>query len=908
MAATGNEIVKLSQLKWFKENVVAGMVSQTIAEEASEREKQDGLLEDQIVTKIGPSNIKAGTGISVSQSGNDVTVTSTVRDTNTTYTLSKTGSTIKLTGSDGSSTTVTDADTKYTLPTASGTTLGGVKVGSNITNLSGTISLTKANVTAALGYTPPTQDTNTWIALKGATSSTAGTAGYAPAPSAGASNRYLRSDGTWAVPPDTNTTYSNATSSTAGLMSSADKAKLDGISPNANNYSLPDATSSVKGGVRIGSGISVSGGTISTSLSNLGVTASAAELNYMDGVTSNVQSQLNGKAASTHKHAAADISSGTLSVDRLPTIPLSKGGTGATSAATARTALGVQNPPTAPVVLTNQNLNSYTTEAQCGYYYAGGGNTVSGKPSGVEYFGMWMMHTASGVFTQILYDNSGKIWTRSYSSSAWSTWTALVRTTDTIAKAASATNATNATKATQDSAGQQINTTYVKSVTASGRTVTVTKGDGKTSTFQTQDTTYGNMGGASTSAAGKAGLVPAPSQGSANRYLRSDGTWQVPPDTNTTYSDMKGATSSTAGTHGLVPAPATGANNRYLRSDGTWAVPPDTNTTYSAATTSTAGLMSASDKTKLDGISPNANNYSLPDATSSVKGGVRIGSGISVSGGTISTSLSNLGVTASAAELNYMDGVTSNVQSQLNGKAASTHKHAAADISSGTLSVDRLPTIPLSKGGTGATSAATARTALGVQNPPTAPVVLTNQNLNSYTTEAQCGYYYAGGGNTVSGKPSGVEYFGMWMMHTASGVFTQILYDNSGKIWTRSYSSSAWSTWTALVRTTDTIAKAASATKLQTARTISLTGNVTGSASFNGTANASITATIANNAVTTARIADKAVTPAKMASDPVYIVTSASSSTSISGKTVVKPCILVVVGTNPPQIIYDDGK
>lgn len=48
-------------------------------------------------------------------------------------------------------------------------------------------------------------DNNTWTALKGATTSAAGTAGYAPAPSAGAANRYLRSDGTWAVPPDNDT-------------------------------------------------------------------------------------------------------------------------------------------------------------------------------------------------------------------------------------------------------------------------------------------------------------------------------------------------------------------------------------------------------------------------------------------------------------------------------------------------------------------------------------------------------------------------------------------------------------------------------------------------------------------------------------------------------------------------------
>lgn len=128
------------------------------------------------------------------------------------------------------------------------------------------------------------------------------------------------------------------------------------------------------------------------------------------------------------------------------------------------------------------NLNSYNSLDKCGWYYAGGGNTVTDKPSGVDYFGMFVMRTASGVFTQILYDNSNKIWTRSYSSSSWSSWTALVRTTDTIA---------NATKATQDSAGQTINTTYVKSVTASGRTVTVTKGNGTTSQFTTQDTTYG---------------------------------------------------------------------------------------------------------------------------------------------------------------------------------------------------------------------------------------------------------------------------------------------------------------------------------------------------------------------------------------------------------------------------------
>lgn len=59
----------------------------------------------------------------------------------------------------------------------------------------------------------------------------------------------------------------------------------------------------------------------------------------------------------------------------------------------------------------------------------------------------------------------------------------------------------------------------------------------------------------------------------------------------------------------------------------------DTNTTYSLATTSANGLMSSSDKSKLNGIASGANyfTYSLPTATSSTKGGVKVGSTLSIS-------------------------------------------------------------------------------------------------------------------------------------------------------------------------------------------------------------------------------------------------------------------------------------
>ena len=139
-----------------------------------------------------------------------------------------------------------------------------------------------------------------------------------------------------------------------------------------------------------------------------------------------------------------------------------------------------------------------------------------------------------------------------------------------------ATSAGSAGSATKDSANQQINTTYIKGLSANGRTITITKGDGTTSTLTTQDTntTYGVFAKATADAAGGTGLVPAPAKGQQGLYLRGDGSWATP--TNTTYGVFKAATSSAAGGTGLVPQPAAGAQGKFLRGDGTWQTPTNT--------------------------------------------------------------------------------------------------------------------------------------------------------------------------------------------------------------------------------------------------------------------------------------------------------------------------------------------
>lgn len=103
-------------------------------------------------------------------------------------------------------------------------------------------AVAKADITA-LGI--PGSDTNTWNAMKGATSSANGTVGYVNAvpPKDGYNTKYLRADGTWSVPPDNNTTYGLSISGhTVSLVEGGTTASVTVPDNNDNNAVTQTAT------------------------------------------------------------------------------------------------------------------------------------------------------------------------------------------------------------------------------------------------------------------------------------------------------------------------------------------------------------------------------------------------------------------------------------------------------------------------------------------------------------------------------------------------------------------------------------------------------------------------------------------------------------------------------------------
>lgn len=362
---------------------------------------------------------------------------------------------------------------------------------------------------------------------------------------------------------------------------------------------------------------------------------------------------------------ASKIASGTISIDRLPKAALERLVVVADDTARfALTTATVQSGDTVKVTSTGKmylikdesKLNSedgyepYTASQASSVPWSG----VTGKPStftpptssATVLGGIKVGYTTSGKNYKVQLDSSGNAYVNVPWTDNNTTYNEATADTLGLVKIGYASNGKNYAvllangKMYVNVPWTDSNTTYTQATSdnlglvkigysANGKNYPVAlDGNGKMYVnvpWTDTNTTYTNMGAASASAAGKAGLVPAPAAGAQAKYLRGDGTWQTPP--NTTY----GLASTTA--NGLLRQ-LNGSTSNFMRGDGTWATPP--NTTYAVANESTNGLMAAADKktmNRLIGVNTVTTLANLPISKRSITATLSSATTLSVASG-----------------------------------------------------------------------------------------------------------------------------------------------------------------------------------------------------------------------------------------------------------------------------------
>ena len=783
----------------------------------------------------------------------------------------------------------------YTLPKASGTVLGGIKIGNNLNiDENGVVSATDTNTT--------------YTTMKGATSSTAGTSGLVPAPQQGQQNSFLKGDGTWGTVESA--TYGEATQDQSGLMSANDKKKLDNIEANANNYTLPVATTTRLGGVKAGNNITISGdGTISATDTN-------TTYEVMEGATSEANGQSGLVPAPTQGQQTRFLrGDGTWQVPTNTTY---------TNATQSKDGLMSSEDKTKLDGIA-KNANNYVHPTTPGNkHIPSGGSTGQVLKWSADGTAVW------GTDNNTTYTNATTSKAGLMSATDKTKLDSLQNFDDSTIQEnigdlqSSVSTLENSVSTIEESLGNKVDKVSGKQLSTNDYTTTEKNklsGIATGATKVEKSNTNGNIkiNGTETTVYTKPDLTK-------QEVVEALG--YTPPTTNTTYSVMRGATSSQAGTSGLVPQPTAGKQTSFLRGDGTWVVP--TNTTYTNATTEKDGLMSSEDKTKLD-------NIEAGDTTPLANGTATAGTSNSYAREDhrhpLQTTVSGNAGTATklqTARTIGLSGAATGTATSFNGTANITIPVTSLDASklTGTASINTTGNARTATSATTATTCTgnaatatklqTARTINGVSFDGTKnieitasieSVALTDEDLNDIKTP---GNYYAAGGNSVTNKPSGADYFGLNVYKVANGYTRQDLVTGNtgtGTRYTRMYASN-WTSWTQMkltdttysVATTstnglmsstmvtklngiaigatknsasDTTPKAngtasvgtetdyargdhvhplqttvsgnaGSATKLQTARTISLSGAVTGSTTFDGSTNKTITTTLSN--------------------------------------------------------------
>lgn len=169
---------------------------------------------------------------------------------------------------------------------------------------------------------------------------------------------------------------SEATTSTPGLMSAADKVKLNGIAEKANNYTLPVAKSDVLGGVKSGGDFTVNSSTGVVTIKHQSLADYAK--------TADVNTSLNSKVPTTrkinNKALSADITLSASDISGAVRYDIASQGLTATQKANARTNIGagtssfsgsyndLTNKPTIPSAITESTVSGWGFTKNTGTY------------------------------------------------------------------------------------------------------------------------------------------------------------------------------------------------------------------------------------------------------------------------------------------------------------------------------------------------------------------------------------------------------------------------------------------------------------------------------------------------------------------------------------------------------------
>lgn len=165
-----------------------------------------------------------------------------------------------------------------------------------------------------------------------------------------------------------------------------------------------------------------------------------------------------GAAAAGHTHGAGDITSGTFTTDRLPTIPINKGGTGKTTAAEALTALGAaaaSHDHTSLLSPFSSSNRTATADQNPGdrrlqFFHATSSMTTNKPPDGDGHILHFSWDNASPSWASQLFLRSNSpthMMIRGRNSTTWETWKRVYTENDVVPIANGGTGKTTAAEA-----------------------------------------------------------------------------------------------------------------------------------------------------------------------------------------------------------------------------------------------------------------------------------------------------------------------------------------------------------------------------------------------------------------------------------------------------------------------------